>query len=82
MNKADFERSPLREQVYLVLESGKPITARQFLHYHIKLFAYSDFFVELWYIPATNKIQKAEVLTVDNVLQIYKNDFDISGLMK
>ncbi len=82
MNKADFERSPLREQVYVVLESGKPITARQFLHYHVKLYAYSDFFVELWYIPATNKIQKVEALDIDEVLQIYKNDFDITGLMK
>lgn len=82
MKKADFERSPLREQVYEVLESGKPITVRHFLHYYIKLFSYSDYFVELWYIPATNKIQKAEALGIDDVLQIYKNDFDISELMR
>ncbi|MDR4988190.1 MAG: hypothetical protein RG741_05040 [Bacteroidales bacterium] len=82
MKKPDFERTPLREQVYLVLESGKPITAREFLHYYISLYAYSDFYVELWYIPATNKIEKVEALGIDDVLQIYKTKFDISGLLK
>ncbi len=82
MKKSDFERAPLKERVYLVLESGKPITARQFLHYHVKLFAYNDFFVELWYVPATNKIDKAEVMNLDDMLQTYKNEFDISDLLK
>ncbi len=82
MNRSEFERASLKEKVYVVLESGKAITARQFLHYHIQLYAYADFYVELWYIPATNKIEKAEILNVDDVLQIYKNDFDISGLMR
>lgn len=82
MEKSNFEKLPLRKKVFHVLERGKAITARQFLHYHIKLYAYSDFFVELWYIPAVNKIEKAEVLNVDDVLQIYKNDFDITGLMR
>ena len=82
MKKSEFERAPLKERVYLVLESGKPITVRQFLHYHVKLFAYDDFFVELWYVPANNKIDKAEVLDIDDVLHNYRNEFDISGLLK
>lgn len=82
MEQSNFEKLPLRKKVFHVLERGKAITVRQFLHYHIKLYAYYDFFVELWYIPATNKIQKVEVFGVDDVLQIYKNDFDISGLMR
>ncbi len=82
MEQSNFEKLPLRKKVFHVLERGKAITARQFLHYHIKLYAYSDFFVELWYIPAANKIERVEVLTLDDVLQIYKNDFDISGLMR
>ncbi len=82
MEQSNFDKLPLRKKVYYVLERGKAITGRQFLHYHVKLYAYYDFFVELWYIPATNKIQKVEVFGVDDVLQIYKNDFDISGLMR
>lgn len=82
MKKTTFEKAPLKEQVYLVLQQGKAITTRQFLHYHIRLFAFSDFFAELWYIPANNKIDRVDVLELDDVLQIYKNKFDISGLMR
>ena len=82
MEQSNFEKLPLRKKVFHVLERGKAITARQFLHYHIKLYAYSDFFVELWYVPANNKIDKAEVLDIDDVLHNYRNEFDISGLLK
>ncbi len=82
MGLSDFEKLPLRKKVYYVLERGKAITGRQFLHYHIKLYAYADFFVELWYIPAANKIDRVEVLTMDDVLNVYKNAFDISDLLK
>jgi hypothetical protein len=64
-----------------VLQTGKPITARQFLHYHIKLYAFSDFFVELWYVPASNKIDRVEIMSLDEVLNLYKNAFDISDLL-
>ncbi len=82
MEQSNFEKLPLRKKVFHVLERGKAITARQFLHYHIKLYAYSDFFVELWYIPAANKIDRIELLSLDDLLQVYKNAFDISDLLK
>jgi hypothetical protein len=81
MKKTEFEKAPLREKVYRVLQTGKPITARQFLHYHIKLYAFSDFFVELWYVPASNKIDRVEIMSLDEVLNLYKNAFDISDLL-
>jgi hypothetical protein len=81
MKKSEFEHAPLREKVYKVLQNGKPIISRQFLHYHIRLFAYSDFFVELWYIPASNKIDRVETLSLDEVLHAYKSSFDISDLL-
>jgi hypothetical protein len=81
MKKTEFEKAPLREKVYRVLQTGKPITARQFLHYHIKLYAFSDFFVELWYVPASNKIDRVEIMSLDELLNLYKNAFDISDLL-
>lgn len=81
MKKLEFERAPLREKVYQVLQNGKPITARQFLHYHIKLYAFSDFFVELWYVPASNKIDRVETMLLDEMLHSYKNFFDITDLL-
>ncbi len=81
MKKTEFEKAPLREKVYQVLQTGKPITNRQFLHYHIRLYAFSDFFVELWYVPASNKIDRVEIMSLDEVLNLYKNAFDISDLL-
>ena len=82
MNKSTFDNAPLKEKVYQVLERGKPITNRQFLHFNIRLYGLDDFFAEIWYIPAANKIDRVETLTTDEVLHMYKGFFDISGLLK
>ena len=82
MNNADFQRAPLKEKVFRVFESGKPLTDRRFLFFHIKLYAIYDFFAELWYIPSTNKIDRVETLNTDEVLKIYDNYFNISDLLE
>lgn len=82
MNKSEFQNAGLKERVYLTLEHGKHISTRQFLYYTIKLYCISDFFAEIWYIPFSNKIDKVELLDVDDVLHLYRNDFDISSLLK
>lgn len=82
MNRTDFQRAPLKEQVFRVLESGKTISDRRFLYFHIKLYALYDFFVELWYIPTVNKIDRVETLGIDEVLDIYSSSFNISDLLK
>ena len=82
MNQASFEKATFKEKVYIVLEQGREISARQFLYYHIKLYMLHDFFAEIWYIPSSNKIDKVETLILDEVLHIYRNQFDISSLLK
>lgn len=82
MDKNQFEKLPLKEKVYLVLEQGKSVSNRQFLFYQITLYGFSDYFAEIWYIPATNKIDKIVLLTIDETLQLYQHDFDISSLLK
>lgn len=82
MEKNEFEKLAFKEKVYLVLERGKAVSTRQFLFYQITLYSFSDYFAEIWYIPATNKIDKVELLTMDEVLNLYQNDFDISSLLK
>ena len=82
MDRASFEKATFKEQVYIVLEQGKEITSRQFLFYVIKLYSLSDFFAEVWYIPTSNKIDKVEILDVDEMLHLYRHDFDISSLLK
>lgn len=82
MKKSDFERAPLKEKVYRVLQSGKPLLNRQFLHFSIRLYSVYDFFAEIWYIPSTNKIDRVESLTLNEVLSIYDSALDISVLLK
>ncbi len=82
MKRSDFDRFPLKEKVYRVLESGRPIADRLFLYFQIRLYTFGDFFVEVWYIPSTNKIDRIESLDIDDVLKIYDSKFNISDLLK
>ncbi len=81
MKKNDFERAPLKEKVYRIFESGKPLADRRFLYFQIRLYALHDFYAEIWYIPSTNKIDRIHTLELKEVLQIYDSQFDISGLL-
>jgi len=82
MNANEFAILPVKEKVYLVFEHGNEITTRQFLYFNIKLYTLFDFFAEVWYIPTSNKIDRVEILSTDEILILYKNEFDISDLFK
>ena len=82
IKREQFDQAPVKEKIYRVLDEGKEITGRVFLHNQIKLYAMHGFYAELWYVPAINKISRVESLGIDEVLQIYKKQFDISGLLK
>lgn len=82
MHKKEFQQFDLKKKVHLLLEQGKQVSSRQFLYYTIKLYTVSDFFAEIWYIPFSNKIDKVELLEIDELLHLYRHDFDISSLLK
>ena len=82
MEKKEFEQAPLKEKVFRVFERGRPIATREFLFFRIRLYALYDFLAEVWYIPSSNKIDRVETITTDDVLDLYKSDFDISELLK
>jgi hypothetical protein len=82
MNANEFADLPLKEKVYIVFEHGNEITSRQFLYFNIKLYSLFGFFAEVWYIPKNNKIDRVEVISTDEILSLYKSEFDISELFK
>lgn len=82
MQPYEFTKSSLKERIYLVFEHGNEIATRQFLYFNIKLYTLFGFFAEVWYIPHSNKIEKAELLSTDEILHLYKNEFDISELFE
>ncbi|MBS4013887.1 MAG: hypothetical protein KGZ97_09030 [Bacteroidetes bacterium] len=82
MTFSEFSKLSLDEKVYKVFEHGHEIMSRQFLYFDIKLYSFFDFYVELWYLPSINKIDRVDTLNLDEVLQLYKHEFDISGLFE
>ncbi len=82
MTLSEFSELKLDDKVYKVFEHGQEIMSRQFLYYDIKLYSFYDFYVELWYVPSVNKIDRVDAIDMDEVLRLYKHEFDISGLFK
>lgn len=81
MTREEFDKAPIKQKVYKVFESGRELASRQFLHCNIKLFDMGSFYVEVFYVPAANKIHKADSLGIEQVLDVYGNQIDISGLL-
>ena len=82
MDVPEFNKYPLKERIYLIFEHGNEIASRKFLYFNIKLYSLFGFFAEVWYIPNSNKIEKVESLSTDEILILYKNEFDITELLK
>lgn len=82
MNYSDFSQLSHEDKVYKVFEDGQEVMSRQYLYFDIKLYSFYDFYVELWYLPSVNKIDRVDILNMDEVLQLYKHEFDISGLFE
>ena len=82
MSKNEFLSLPRTEQVHHVIKDGEELMSRIFAYYNIKLFKYSDFFVEIWYQQLSNTIDKVEVTDEDDVLHLYDKKIDISDLFR
>jgi hypothetical protein len=82
MNIDEFMQLPKPEKAHRVLTQGRELLVRIYLYYTIKLYGYSGFLVEIWYLPAANKIDKIKIVDMEDVLHLYENDIDISDLFK
>jgi hypothetical protein len=82
MSIDEFMSLPKPERVHRVLTQGNELMHRIYVYYTIKLFQYSDFFVEIWYLPASNKIDKIRIVDMQDVLHLYEKEIDITDLFK
>ncbi len=78
----DFLSLPKPERVHRVLTQGCELMHRILKKHTIKLFKFSGFFVEIWYLPSSNKIDKIRIMDIEEVLHLYENEIDISDLYK
>jgi len=80
MTLEQFKRLRSIQQVELVFDQGTEIASRIYLFYNIRLFVLFDFFVEIWYLQTTNRIDRVILLSTTDVLDIYERDIRLDTL--
>ena len=65
----------------VLFDQGIELMSRVFIFYNIKLYVLHDFFVEVWYMQTTNRIDRIIVLTTDEVMGIYENKIRLDDLI-
>jgi len=71
ISKTKFIQLSIKQKGEYVFQEGEYIGLREYYNHRINLYSLSDFFVEVWYIPAENKIEKIEVLESEKTLDLY-----------
>ncbi|MBE0638332.1 MAG: hypothetical protein IH598_07425 [Bacteroidales bacterium] len=82
MTVDEFILYPLKQRANIVLSEGIELMDRIYIFYHIKLFRYSDFFVEIWFLQISKRIDKILVVKQEDVLHLYEKNIDISDLFE
>lgn len=78
----EFMSRPANERANLIQRDGRELMDRIYIFYHIKLFSFSGFFVEIWFLQTSGRIDKVLVVELDDVLHLYEKNIDISDLYK
>ena len=61
-----FIKMPVEEQVTTVLGRGVELLDRIYIYYIVKLYKLDDLFVEIWYKQTTSRIDKVELVQMDD----------------
>ena len=80
MKPEQFRQLTSLRQMELLFEQGQELMCRIYVYYNIKLYALSNFFVEVWYRQAGNKIDRIVVLEIDDVIDLYEGQIDLKDL--
>jgi hypothetical protein len=80
ITRTEFDFLPPVEKAHTLFEFGDELDVRNDGDFRIKLYLIADFFVELWY--STNKVQISKLVSLseEDVIDIYSDRIDISGL--
>lgn len=80
LTREKFNRMQIEEQVQLAIEQGQEVMSRIYLYYSVKLYRIGPIFVEVWYRPHHNRIDRAEAVALDDVIHLYEREIDISDI--
>ena len=82
MTQSEFLKLEITARAHFVWSKGECIGSREYYGYRIALYALKHLFVEVWYHPGTNKIEKIEPISNDEkALHNYLKDIDISKML-
>ena len=73
----EFGQYPLVRQAQILFDQGRELMSRMEGDYILRLFALEEFYVEVWYLPTLNKINKVEIVNMDEVMADYEDEIDI-----
>lgn len=80
LSKHRFNSLQIDEQVQLAFNEGQEVLSRIYLYYTVKLYSLSSFYVEVWYRPHHNRIDRVEAVELDDVIHLYEREIDISDI--
>lgn len=78
----EFNRMSIEERVTTILGQGTELLERIYVYYVIKLYSLNDFQVEIWYQQTTNRIDRVNVVVLEDVIHLYENQINISDLFQ
>ena len=71
ISKTKFRLLSITQKGEYVFKEGGYIGLREYYNYRINLYSLFDFFVEVWYSPGRNEIEKIEVMESEKTLDLY-----------
>lgn len=80
MKTDEFRKLTIFRQVELLLDKGRHFLGRTYLFYNVHLYVYSEFYAEIWYRQADNKIDRVVILDEADVLDLYDNQIGLSDI--
>jgi len=73
----NFNELPKNEQLYKLHHEGKELTSRQYCGFVIRLYTVCDQFVEVWFNPMQNLVEKIITLTQDDLILKYEKQIEL-----
>ena len=80
LSKEAFDGMNKTERVNCVFKEGRELLCRENPNYIISLYLVKDFFVEVWYLPKSRRIDRIELTTNEEVMANYEEEIDLADL--
>jgi hypothetical protein len=82
ITRTEFDFLPVTDKAQTVFEFGEELEVREYGGFRIKLYLVWDFYVELWVSTRRHQISKLVSLGLDDVIDLYGEDIDISDVFR